>query len=55
MLRFLLLSCPAKAGHPVRRGFSKELPMSVVTGSPAFAGDDDCCRIAAVPNGVVGP
>src|SRR6266536_1602562 len=30
-----LLSCPAKAGHPV---ITERL---VVTGSPAFAGDDD--------------
>ncbi len=32
------LSCPAKAGHPV---ITENL---VVTGSPAFAGDDDRAR-----------
>src|SRR6202035_287390 len=33
-------SCPAKAGHPVTRGLSSS-ERSVVTGSPAFAGDDE--------------
>ena len=34
-------SCPAKAGHPVRRGLRNDPPTSRRTGSPAFAGDDD--------------
>src|ERR1700726_2754273 len=33
-------SCPAKAGHPVGRGFSIQSLAPVFTGSPAFAGDD---------------
>ena len=37
----ILPSCPANAGHPVRRGFSKYSRTPVLTGSPAFAGDDD--------------
>src|SRR5206468_5102598 len=32
---------PAKAGHPVRRGFSVQPSGLWNTGSPAFAGDDD--------------
>ncbi|MDD1523274.1 hypothetical protein C7U65_36170 [Bradyrhizobium sp. WBAH23] len=36
------LSCPAKAGHPVRRGCSAPASLSRSTGSPAFAGDDTC-------------
>jgi len=59
MPRFLLL----RAGRPVRRGFSNELLTSVLTGPPAgawhraarranaVAGDDDRCRVAAVPMG----
>ena len=40
-----LLSCPAKAGHPVRRGPSTLAALSRNTGSPAFAGDDTAlCR-----------
>src|SRR5258708_6157481 len=34
------LSCPAKAGHPVRRGLRQKAQTPEVTGSPAFAGDD---------------
>jgi len=34
-------SCPAKAGHPVRRGFSVNHCRLWNTGSPACAGDDD--------------
>ncbi|GAA0006162.1 hypothetical protein BRDID11002_61660 [Bradyrhizobium diazoefficiens] len=34
------LSCPAKAGHPVRRSLSIHSRASRSTGSPAFAGDD---------------
>jgi len=63
MPRFLLLSCPAKAGHPVRRSFSNELLTSVFTESPAgachraarcadpVARDDDRCRATTVPEG----
>jgi len=63
MPRFLLLSCPAKAGHPVRRSFSNELLTSVFTGLPAgafiraagcadpVAGDNDRYRVAAVFKG----
>jgi hypothetical protein len=40
-------SCPAKVGHPVTPAPSVKLKMypkrsTVVTGSPAFAGDDNC-------------
>ncbi|UUO46514.1 hypothetical protein DCM78_05935 [Bradyrhizobium sp. WBOS04] len=34
------LSCPAKAGHPVRRGPSTPAAPPRSTGSPACAGDD---------------
>ena len=34
------LSFPAKAGNPVRRGFSVQSQRLWNTGSPAFAGDD---------------
>ncbi|QAU36362.1 hypothetical protein XH86_00650 [Bradyrhizobium guangdongense] len=33
-------SCPAEAGHPVRRDLSIEPQQPRRTGSPAFAGDD---------------
>src|SRR2546423_13946763 len=34
-------SCPAKAGHPVRRGLSVQSLLPLDTGSPAFAGEDE--------------
>src|SRR5262249_12116679 len=34
-------SCPAKAGHPVNADLTALSDNSLVTGSPAFAGDDD--------------
>ena len=38
------LSCPTKAGHPVskalRLGLNISTVTSLMTGSPAFAGDD---------------
>src|SRR5690349_2189241 len=37
------LSCPAQAGHPVRRGLSADHAGFWNTGSPAFAGDDTVC------------
>jgi hypothetical protein len=34
-------SCPAQAGHPVTRDSAAQAVLPRITGSPAFAGDDD--------------
>ncbi|MDD1537815.1 hypothetical protein C7U89_30915 [Bradyrhizobium sp. WBOS4] len=48
--RYSPLSCPAQAGHPVRRSTSVRAEPLRSTGSPAFAGDDRFLGPNDLPN-----